>query len=370
MKILWLTNIPSPYRVDFFNELGKYCELTVLFERSESSERDNSWSKYKFISFNGVILNGFNIGVDTAISFKILKFLKRDRYDHIVISNPLTPTGIISIEYLRMKKIPYSIVSDGGSPKSGKGIKEKFKRHIFKGANIYFSTANIHDQYYLMYGAQSEKIVRYPFTSLKSTDILPSPLRQPEKEKVRKTLGMIEEKIVISVGRFIYSKGYDILLNASNLLGKNIGVYIIGGTPTEEYLQLKSKLGLSNVHFEGFKTKKVLSKYLSAADLFVLPTRGDVWGLVINESMAHGLPVITTEQCVAGTELVKDSINGFIIPINDEEILANRIKLVLENDFILKKMSGKSLEKIREYTIENMAYITIEIFKEKLDKGK
>ena len=43
MNILWLTNIPSPYRVNFFNELGKYCDLTVLFEKKASDERDKSW---------------------------------------------------------------------------------------------------------------------------------------------------------------------------------------------------------------------------------------------------------------------------------------------------------------------------------------
>ena len=56
MKILVLTNIPSPYRVDFFNEWGKYCDLTVAFEKEASDERDNSWKKYQFTHFKGVLL--------------------------------------------------------------------------------------------------------------------------------------------------------------------------------------------------------------------------------------------------------------------------------------------------------------------------
>ena len=43
MKILYITNIPSPYKVDFFNELGKYVDLTVLFELESSTERDDEW---------------------------------------------------------------------------------------------------------------------------------------------------------------------------------------------------------------------------------------------------------------------------------------------------------------------------------------
>ena len=57
---------------------------------------------------------------------------------------------------------------------------------------------------------------------------------------------------------------------------------------------------LTNVHFVGFKTKEQLEDYYRAADLFVLPTREDIWGLVVAEAMAYGLGVITTNRCNAG----------------------------------------------------------------------
>ena len=60
------------------------------------------------------------------------------------------------------------------------------------------------------------------------------------------------------------------------------------------------------------------------ADIFVHPTETDVWGLVINEAMAHGLPIITTDGCVAGLELVKNNDNGFIIPVNNIDIIITR----------------------------------------------
>lgn len=63
---------------------------------------------------------------------------------------------------------------------------------------------------------------------------------------------------------------------------------MVGGEPTEDYLQMRASLGLDNVHFVGFQKKEALSRYYRAADLFVLPTREDIWGLVINEAMAYG----------------------------------------------------------------------------------
>lgn len=67
----------------------------------------------------------------------------------------------------------------------------------------------------------------------------------------------------------------------------------------------------------GYIDHENLSEYLLASDLFVHPTRKDTYGLVINEAMAHGLPVITTERCVAGTDLIKQKENGYVLKFGD-----------------------------------------------------
>lgn len=162
-------------------------------------------------------------------------------------------------------------------------------------------------------------------------------------------------KVVISVGQFIYRKGYDVLIKAWARCPKNAELYIIGGEPTEEYLRLVQEMHMSNIHFLKFKSKNVLKEYYKAADLFVLPTREDIWGLVINEAMAAGLPVITTNKCVAGLELVNDGENGYIVPINNSKILSEKINCILSSDELMKKMSANSLRKIHRYTIEQMA---------------
>lgn len=57
-----------------------------------------------------------------------------------------------------------------------------------------------------------------------------------------------------------------------------------------------------------------------AADIFVHPTREDIWGLVVNEAMAKGLPVITTDRCVAGLELIKNESVGRIVPVENIDL--------------------------------------------------
>ena len=368
MKILYMVNVPSPYMVNYFNELGKYCELTVLFEKATSTERDDSWKEYIFKNFNGIVLKGYSTDVDAAFCPQVIKYLKKNTYDYIFISNMATPTGILAIEYLRLKKIDYFLESEGGFAKDGQGLKEKFKKHVMSGAKLYFSTTPIGDEYFLTYGATKDKLVKYPFTSIYEKDILEKVPTIEEKHFLRDGLNIKEAKVIISVGQFIPRKGFDILLKASKNLPENVGVYIIGGNPTEEYIQMKQRLQLENVHFVGFKRMDELSKYYRCADLFVFPTREDVWGLVINEAMAYGLPIITTDRCIAGLELIKNDENGYIVPVGNEKILYEKMNQLLSDDMLRKSMGQKSLEKIHEYTFETMAKVHID-FLTKLEQG-
>ena len=97
----------------------------------------------------------------------------------------------------------------------------------------------------------------------------------------------------------------------------------MGGNPTEEYLQMRKMWNLNNVHFLPFMEKNELEAYYQATDIFVLFTREDIWGLVINEAMANGLPVISTDKCIAAMELVKRDINGIIVPSENLEEMTN-----------------------------------------------
>jgi hypothetical protein len=129
-EVLWITNVPSPYRVAFFNLLGKKCyKLTVLFEKNANSTRDSTWRTFNVDNFNAVFLKGISVSNNIAISFDVIKHLIRfSKKGTIIVHNPATPTGIIATSYMKLFNIKYSIESDGGLPKSGLGFKEKLKK--------------------------------------------------------------------------------------------------------------------------------------------------------------------------------------------------------------------------------------------------
>lgn len=363
MKVLFLSNIPAPYRVDFFNELGKLCDLTVLYERKNADDRETTWFKNSAKTYIEIFLNGVKVGNDAAICFGVLKYLSKNKFDIIVVGGYSTPTGMLAIEYMRLKNILFTLSCDGGMVKTDSILRLKVKKHFIGAADMWLSTSTITDKYLVNYGASKNKIFRYPFTSLFSDEILSTPFTKEQKNDIKKHLGLKNEKIILSVGQFIYRKGFDVLINSMKNINKNCSLYIVGGEAPIEYLVLRDKLALANVFFIDFMNKDQLKKYYLAADLFVLPTREDVWGLVINEAMANGLPVITTNKCVSGLELIENFKNGFIVPVDNIDQLSEKISIILNDALLAEDMASNNLKKISDYTIENMARRHVEIIK-------
>lgn len=363
-KVLFILTIPSPYRVDFFNELGKKVELTVLFEKGQSDERDEIWKNYCFTNFKGIIMKSWFRNVNKAFCPEIRKYLTRE-WDEIVCCNATTLTGMLAIQTLKHRKIPFWIEGDGAFVSNKFGIKEVIKKRLYRGAKGYFSTCKEHDKYYISYGVEKDKIFRYPFSSVSEANIIPNDsFREDLRKNARKELNISNgTKMVLVVGRFIYIKGFDILLNAIPKSKKDIEYYFVGGNPTDEYIELVKKYELKNVHFIGFKDSKDLAQYYIAANVFVFPTRGDTWGLVINEAMAYGLPVITTNRCNAGLEMIQDGINGYIVPVGDGNELSRKIEILINDDSLRKKCTKNALITAHRYTIETMVDVHIKHFK-------
>lgn len=365
MRLLFLTNVPSPYRVAFFDEMGKKMDVTVLFSsgKEDSKHRDQNWFEEGKGNFRGFFLkkdltvNGENLCLEA------LKWLKKD-FDCIVVGGYATPTAILAMMYLRMKGIPFYLEIDGVMIREENRLKYGIKRFLVgKLPNRCLSSGHISTEALIHYGAQPKDILEYPFTSLPEKALLACPPTEEEKKTLRQALGVEEARMILSVGQFIPRKGFDVLLRSAAGLPENVGIYIVGGAPTQEYQQLCRELGLKHVHFRGFQKKDMLDKLFRAADVFVLPTREDIWGLVINEAMAKGLPVITTDKCVAGLELVENGVNGYIVPVDDSEALAEKLTLAFSQD--CRALGTAALEKIRPYTLENMAKVHWDILRER-----
>ena len=121
---------------------------------------------------------------------------------------------------------------------------------------------------------------------------------------------------------------------------------------------------IENAFFEGFKQQEELVKYYALADIFILPSFEEVWGLVVNEALASGLYVLSSKYAGASYDLIKEGWNGEIFnPNNIGEIidLIKRVKKNIEN--IKKRREDISQSACRDFSIEKSAEEFLKVIK-------
>lgn len=364
MRVLISTNIPSPYRWLFWNQLSEKCDLSVVFESRRAKDRNEAWYPDTPANFNGIFLNGLQYGQESTASFGLVKHFLSRKYDVKVLGGYSSLSDMLTIMVLKLCKIKYILDIDGAIEHEESGFKRILKGFFIRGAELYLSPSACSDQYLLKYGVRESQLRRFRFTSLLEEDIFSAPSTEDEKRTLREQLHMTEEKIVLSVGSFIHRKGFDVLLESFSGMPETVGCYLVGGVPTPEYLSMVEERSLKNIHFIDHTSKEELSKYYRAADCLAFPTRYDIWGLVVNEALSRGLPVITTDRCVSGLELIQQGRNGFLIPSENPAALREKILYILQNDALRAEMSENALKTARAYTIENMVEEYLSVFHE------
>lgn len=350
-KVLFITNIPSPYRVAFYSMLGKYVDLTVVFEaRSASGIKFDHSSEYK--NFKSVFLSDGNIN-ERRVDYRILKYIKKKHFDYIFLTNYGYATELIAYIKCIFYRIDFYLEVDGSTKIEENWFKFLIKKFLFSKPKAIFSPSRVTDSFFRHYGVPVEKIVHYNFTSLSKAQILNEPVDYKEKNELKKALGLKDLPTVLFVGRLITSKRADRLLKALKNIDKKLQCILVGDSPDDSYKNYLKNLALemSDVHFINFLDQKELQKYYRASDIFVFPAINEVWGLVVNEALANGLPIISTDGCVAATELIRNGENGFIMAEDTDSELSRVIQKCLDER---NKMSINSLNSINEYTIENM----------------
>lgn len=365
-RIKYISNIPAPYVIEMLNDMTKFFKVQAIFEAPLTPGYNKQWYIKNNNELDVVFLKEGTIE-SKRVNLKILKYINR-KQDILIMTCYNEATELLGLLWAKLLHIPYWIEVDGALLHDENIIKKLLKTIIIRGAKGYISSGRTTDEYLYYYGVPKNRVYRYPFSSIRDADVLKKVPSMEEKIKLRRELGIQGKKVAITVGRFSYQnglgKGFDILVRVFARLPKDYTLYIVGGEPTVNIIKLKYDYHADNVFFVDFCRKDLLFKYYQASDLFCLQTRGDAWGLVVNEAMANGLPIITTNQCVAGLNLIINGKNGYIVPVENEEIVKDKILEVFTDDRLRKKMAMNSLIDIKGYTIEKMALAHKKIFEE------
>lgn len=350
-KILIVFNHQAPYKVRFFNELTKYFNVTVIFERNYASDRDKKFYTENTFLFNLIKIKGINIGRENFISSGIVKFLKKNSFDLILMNGYSTFAEMKTIRYLKRNKIPYLLYINGGIiNKTESSLKRKIKTRYISGAMAYLSPDESSNSYLEYYGANKNNVLLYPYSTIYETEIIKEPIPLSIKQDERNT----NEKIVfISAGQFIERKNFFSVISSWKDMPKNYHLYIYGdGKLYEKNCKFVEDFQLNNVHLHRFLKRNELLEKMQKSDIFIFPSKEDIYGHVVNEAMSQGIPVISNTNVNAAKKLIKNEINGYITnDFSADNILGISTKL-LDNE-----IQKNCINTAKENTIEKMGKI-------------
>ena len=182
-------------------------------------------------------------------------------------------------------------------------------------------------------------------------------MSKDEKNNLKNKLRIEGQRVVLSFGQLIPRKGVMILLEAfAELRLKRCDVVMLllgSGVLLNEIQEFVSSHKLENsVHILGYIQHDDLPKYCAISDIFVLPSLYDAFPVAVHEAMACGLPVITTNMVGATPDLVRDGVNGLVVPPADSGALSWALDEILRDESTCQQMAEASREIIAEWTID------------------
>lgn len=344
-KVLYVSNIEVPYRSEFFNQLSQKVDLTVLYERKKSANRDENWTSSVKSNYKIEYLNGLKIKNEYAFNLKILKYLFSKNYEKIVIGCFNSPSQMLAILLMKLFNKKYILNLDGEYFLEGNSLKQKIKRFFVKGADEYLIAGEKAGEKLAKY-VPKEKIHPYYFSSLTEKEI---------EENAKHINQNINNKVLV-VGQFFGYKGLDLALECAKL-DSTIQYKFIGSGKRSSLLKNKvEKMKLSNVEIVPFLKKEELYKEYQECFCLLLPSRKECWGLVVNEAASFGCPIVATNGCGAALEFVdkKNLVNS-----NNILDLYHKVKNSInkdKNDYfkidLIKRSQKFSIEKSVAKTME------------------
>lgn len=372
-NLLVLASHPVQYQTPFYKLLGKQKELdlTVLYCSDWGLKEYTDKGFNRKIKWDISLLDGYNSKFLPNISIipnpskfwglinpQVIKELESKRYDALWLHGWSNFSTWIAMFAAIKNKVPILLRCETNLSLYVSPVKVFFKklilRWLFKRVSGFLAIGKYNKDFYKSYGVPEEKIFLVPYCVDNEFFLSKAKELLPLKEKIKEKLCMKKKlPIILFVGKLIPNKRPMDLLKAFKLLNNEVRsalVFVGDGPEREELESYTTNNNLENVYFMGFKNQTELPEFYAISDVFVLPSEHEPWGLVVNEAMCFGLPIIVSNKVGAGGDLVKENINGFVYSVSDINTLVRHLKYLLINATKRKEMGMKSNEIISKWS--------------------
>jgi poly(glycerol-phosphate) alpha-glucosyltransferase len=316
--------VPSPYQRDLFRALARRPDLRLKVYYLERSAPDSPWPEEPLQPYE-TILPGFWFSMAGARFHVVTRQPQLDQHQFLVL-NSLTSS--LSQWRLRFRSKRQKLLFWAEPLRSQTAwLRSRFQSLLTSPIKNVDAIVAI--------GSQAVKCYRDSWPSVPSFNIPYHCDLLPFFENPARFHGVKEEVRFLFCGQLIARKGVDVLLQAFDGLVRNgypARLLLVGRrAELDQMLSLVSAATRDRVSYEGFIDPKRLSEIYSQAHVFVLPSRYDGWGVVVNQALGAGLPIICTDAVGAGYDLVEQGMNGYRVPAGDSHKLASCMEELIKN---------------------------------------
>lgn len=361
MKLLFITNVCTHYRVKTFELLARRLPVEFLFF-SQGGERYWQPGLHGRVGgdFPHEYLHGFRLGpVDIAPSL-VTRIL---RTDADVVLKCIMGRWALPAAYLatRWRGKPFVLWTGvwADLTTSFHRWTAPLRRYLYRHADAIVVYGEHVRRYLTDGGVEPEKI----FIAAHALDnaVYNRPVTSAERAECRAALGLPDRRVVLYVGRFDEQKGLKYLVEAARCLNDPALtlLFVGGGERQAELARLCHEAGVAAC-FAGVAPTHELYRYYAIADVFVLnsittPYGRETWGLVINEAMNQGTPVIaSTAVGAAAGGLVRHGETGLVVPERNPAALAEALRQLLTDREQARQIGEAGRREVAQWTNERM----------------
>jgi glycosyltransferase involved in cell wall biosynthesis len=365
-KTVMLTEIIAPYRIPVFNALATHqgIDLKVIF-LSETHPTLRQWRVYKDeIRFSYEVLPSWRFRVGHShflLNAGLSASLKKFSPEAIICGGYNYIASWQALMWARRRGVRFILWSESNAQEARGQRKpvEFLKTHFRKRCDGFVVPGKSAFEYLRLLGSPAERIFTAP--NAVDTTFFATQAEQVKREPAvfREKFGL-PRRFILFVGRLVRIKGvFDLLEAYAKLesgLRSEVGLVFAGdGVSREELVRQAKLVSPGTFCFPGFAQREDLAGLYALAETLVLPTHSEVWGLVVNEAMACGLPIIVSSVAGCVADLVEDGWNGYVVPPGDSEKLSVAINSLVRQPEQRQRMRARSSERIRNYSPEACA---------------
>jgi glycosyltransferase involved in cell wall biosynthesis len=267
---------------------------------------------------------------------------------------------LIAMFLARMRRVPYIVASDTfrESPEGTRATRSALKGLIvvplLRRAAVLFPGGTPQARYVKALVGRGQRPILIAHMTVddtvftKTADIIGSEARAAQ----RASWGADDaDVVVLFVGRLEPEKGIDVLVGAVDQLRNTRVLLVLYGTGSLES-KLAERANNPSIHLAGQALQSDLAEAYASADIFVLPSLFEPWGLVVNEAMAAGLPCVVSDAVGAAEDLVTDGTSGLIVPAGNADALAHAIGDLAADPDLRHRLGAAGRARMQDWSLD------------------